>query len=316
MRGQIDLHDLAYIESLGIKPTRAEPCPKGGKGIINPHVTRFHHKDGVTDVFHIKPIYYEAKDGSWRPMSEVAAHHGNRNIVLKGSWGEKMSLQYFQWLMKRQRLFTGKELLIEGYSLQPRHMLFATDSTFYPDAHTETTTVDGYANYNDATYATARNAATGEAASDTINYETGTQHSLFSGTYYIGRCFFLFDTSAIGDTDTISAATFSYYLVDGVNNVDATHTAAVVSSSPASNTAIGTADYDQVGSTSFGSSAYSGSTSAYKDFSLNASGIANISKTGVSKFGTRGTEDINNTAPSGNDIADDVTAPATGAISL
>lgn len=303
IRGVIDQGDLEHVRRLGLNPVLAEPAPyKGNK--INPHVTRFHNKDGsVTDVFHIKPVYYEAKDHLWRPMSEVASHHGNRKLVLKPSWASYMSLRYFQWLTKRQRLFPGKQLSIDtslGFILQPEQYEYATDSTFYPDPNAETTTVDGAVVYDDATYSTARNAVTGESAFDSPASETGAQHSLFGGIYYIRRAFFLFDTSSIPDTDTITEATFSYKLADNNgNNADATHTAAVVSSSPASNTAISTADYDQVGSTSFGSSAYTGTQNSYKDFSLNASGIANISKTGVSKFATRGTEDIANSAPTG-----------------
>jgi hypothetical protein len=210
-----------------------------------------------------------------------------------------MSQRYFQWLTKRQRLFPRKDLAIEGLILQPAYYEYATDSTFYPDPNAETTTVDGYSDYVDATYSTARNAATGETANDSVGSETGPQHSLFSGQYYIRRTFFLFNTASIPDTDTITSATLSICQSDASHNANSGHTTAVVSSNPASNTAISTADYDQLGTTSFGSASYSGTNDTYKDFSLNSSGLSNISKTGVSKFGQRGTEDINNSAPTG-----------------
>lgn len=313
VKGTIDSNDLAHFVRLGGDPIAAMPCPRGGNGVINPHVTRFFNRDGsVTDIFHIKPIYYEALDHSWRPMSEVATYHGNTKIILKTDWARRMTMRYFLWLMKRQLLFPGKELLIEGLVIQPRHMVFNTTDTYYPDPHAESTTVDGSAAYDDASYSTARNAATGENAEDSISGDTGVQHSKYSGIYYIRRMFWLFDTSSIPDGDTISAATLSYYQTDTGNGADSGHTVAIVSSTPASNTAIVAADYDMVGSTSFGSGSYTGTANTYHDFSLNSSGISNISKTGVSKFGGRGTEDISNTAPTGLNQGTINRAEATG----
>jgi len=45
-------------------------------------------------------------------------------------------------------------------------------------------------------------------------------------------------------------------------------------------------------------------TGAYNDFTLNASGIANIAKTGISKFGYRHAVDIDNSAPTWGSGAD------------
>ena len=110
----------------------------------------------------------------------------------------------------------------------------------------------------------------------------------------LSRGIFLFDTSALTAEATISAATISLYgaLKDtglGASEVD------VVSSTPASDTAVANGDYANLGSTVFASLA-SGSytTEQYNDFSLNASGIANISKTGNSKFGIRINWDTDN----------------------
>lgn len=298
IRGKIDENDLNYVRSLGVNPVLAEPCPFGGKGMINPHVTRFHHKDGqVTDVFHIKPVYYETIDHLWRPMSEVTAHHGNRMIVLKQDWAQKMSLRYFKWLMNRQRLFKNSELMIEGYVLQPRHMVFATDTTFYPDPNPESTSVDGKIFKSGTTYSTVRSATNAESVSDSVTYDTVVQNSLSGGTYYLVRSAYLFDTSSIPDSDTINSATFSAWYVDGFNNGN-TDSVDLVSISPASNTALAVADYSTVGSTSFGSIALSTiSAGAYYNISLNASGIATISKTGVTKLATRNKSDTDNSTP-------------------
>ena len=223
IRGKIDENDLAYVRSLGVDAVVAEPAPLGGKGKINPHITRFRHKDGetVTDVFHIKPVYYETIDHLWRPMSEVTTHHGNRMIVLKQDWAQKMSLRFFRWLMNRQRLFKNHELMIEGYVLQPRHMVFATDATFYPDPNPETTTMDARIYNGDATYSTCNSATTGDGAYDSNATDTCIQHTYQGGNYYISRGFFLFDTSSIPDTATISAATYSVKTTgDGQTDTD------------------------------------------------------------------------------------------------
>jgi RHS repeat-associated protein len=104
----------------------------------------------------------------------------------------------------------------------------------------------------------------------------------------IYRGFFLFDTSAIG-TDTVSSATISIY---GYGKNDESPTVSpdinIYSSNPASTNNVVTGDHDQVGTTTMSSSiSYSSwSTSGYNNFALNSTGIANINKTGISKFGT------------------------------
>lgn len=169
----------------------------------------------------------------------------------------------------------------------------AATLTVYPDPDVETTSVDGYSFLNNANYTTTRNAAAGQNAADNdgeLQIENG-----FGGagsTYNIGRSFVLFDTSALTSGATISAAVLSLNsggAKDGTTAVD------IVSGSPASNTAIVADDYDQCGSTSFGSIA--STSNGYNDFTLSAAGIATISKTGVSKFCARHNGDLNNTTP-------------------
>lgn len=74
----------------------------------------------------------------------------------------------------------------------------------------------------------------------------------------------------------------------------------IVSSTPASDTTIANADYSQLGSTKFSSNVFISSllTGQYNEISLNATGIAAISKTGVTKLGIRIDCDIDNTEPS------------------
>lgn len=103
------------------------------------------------------------------------------------------------------------------------------------------------------------------------------------------RSIFHFDTSALGSSASISAATlslFGQYKADPGSNTPDTN---IYSSTVTSNTTLAASDFSQVGSTAFATAIgfSSFSTTAYNDFTLNASGISNISLTGVSKFSAR-----------------------------
>jgi hypothetical protein len=69
----------------------------------------------------------------------------------------------------------------------------------------------------------------------------------------------------------------------------------IVSSTPVSDTVLANGDYGNTGTTPFSSVAYASlATANYTDFSLNAGGISNVSKTGISKFGLRINWDTDN----------------------
>ena len=114
----------------------------------------------------------------------------------------------------------------------------------------------------------------------------------------LDRCGYTFDTSSIPDTDAIDSATISFYGVSLTNGVTGMSTN-VVSFSPASDSNFVNADYNTFGTTKFATDkAVSGwGVESYNDFALNSSGLANISKTGISKFGHVFKEDADNTAP-------------------
>lgn len=104
------------------------------------------------------------------------------------------------------------------------------------------------------------------------------------------RSIFLFDTSSIPDGDTIDSATMSLWVTSKLDEATAQNPDInVYASTPASDTALVAGDYAQTGSTAFSTAITFANvtTDAYNDFVLNASGLANISKTGVSKFSAK-----------------------------
>lgn len=199
----------------------------------------------------------------------------------------------------------GHTIQITHKDIEPlRGIVGNTTSTFYPDANVESTSVDGYTGFDDVASTndwTALRAETGN-----ISSESGTLlqlHVIATATTdewrRLYRVIVLFDTSAITDTDEISSAVLS--LNGDSAGTGAGITANITSSAPASNTAIANSDYATAsfGSVKFATGIAEGSIAvgSYNDFTLNASGLANISKTGVSKFALRCEEDIDNVSP-------------------
>jgi RHS repeat-associated protein len=177
-----------------------------------------------------------------------------------------------------------------------------TTSTFYPDAHPETTTVDGYTlrNGGNATWSSVRdNAGTG-ASDNAVNIPLAYLISGTSNWSQMYRSLFLFDTASIPDTDIVSSATVSFYGQSKINNTGNNMEAYIVSSNPSSNTAIIASDYSTLGTTRLSDTdiAYASfSLAAYNNYTLNAAGTNTISKTGITKLGARGKADFNNAEP-------------------
>lgn len=172
-----------------------------------------------------------------------------------------------------------------------RELLFDT-STFNPDANVETTSVDGTASREGVNepFATIV-AGAGTNASDGGSNTEDTPYLVSSASLnnfqILRRSFFLFDTSSLPDGAVITNAVLSTYGTASSTKANQLGDADfhIASSNPASNTAIVAADYAARGSTSFGSISFSAfGTDQYNDIILNATGIAAITKTGVSKF--------------------------------
>ena len=203
------------------------------------------------------------------------------------------------------RYFVNKDY---GVPLSPMtryaRSVMALELIAYPDPHTETTTVDGRVAYADTgTWATVHDALTGTDAFDAttpllcINSHNGTD-------YAIHRIFTLFATSSLTSSASISAGTVELYVTSRVNTSnDGRDYVTIVTSNPASNTALATADYDQCGDAISNPTKNSDDVditgitlNAYNVWTLNATGRGNISKTAITKFGQRHGNDIENVA--------------------
>lgn len=184
----------------------------------------------------------------------------------------------------------------------PNFNLGFDTSTFYPDPDPESTSVDGRARApltDNQTWATIRGHA-GDAAVDTEVNTTANEIrcGTTSGWQLMDRGFFLFNTSSLGANANISAANFDLYVTAKTQNL-AGQSVALVSSAPASNTALVAGDYDSLGETSFATALTVASLtlSAYNTWTVNSTGIADIVTTGVTKYGTRLESDRANAEP-------------------
>jgi hypothetical protein len=209
-----------------------------------------------------------------------------------------------------KRLYYGLKPLwfvLHGWDMvfgqQAKQLNFGFDTlTQYPGSTGADDPVDGSVARRGVseTFATIRGGAGTEADTTTADMFPVRLSATSTTDQYsdLFRGFFDFDTSSLGAGAILSAATISFFGTsksDGLGGTQAMHVAA---NTVTSTTALATSDYGNVASTTFGNvtiAAYS--TSAYNDIALNASGISNISLTGVSKLATRLACDINNSAP-------------------
>ncbi len=168
--------------------------------------------------------------------------------------------------------------------------------TFYPDAHPESTSVDGYAwHYLLAglTWGQIITAAgIGSNDSESILYCTyAKSHDYLDGKWeWLYRSILLFDTSALPDGATIIAATLRIYGDSKEDTLSAAPDINVYSSNPASDTVLEAGDFNSLGSTPLCDTpiTYAGwNVAGYNDFTLNAAGLAAISKIGITKLGLR-----------------------------
>ena len=307
---KIDTPTLEYAKRLGFDVIGWQPLLHAKDGRPHFNTTRFLLRGGKQlDVFAVKPIYYEALGGYWRPLSEICQYHGNRKIILNKNW-RLATPRFIDWLSKRQRLL-GSDLLLPtpfgDFAFQdlarPTINIGLTTTTVYPDPSPETTTVDGYARYNStgvswASIISANGGQFNDSAVDSVLWQiSGSTGTGVSSTFdVLTRSFTLFDTSSIADSDSIDSGTMSLYCTSKLDEFSVDPTMGIMGATTASNTALASSDFQGTFSnqTLFATAKTHGSftTSAYNDYTLNSSGLSAVSKTGVTKIGLRHAEDI------------------------
>lgn len=238
----------------------------------------------------ILPNTYRVKIGANRYRSDFRTHNKfSKRIYYAFSlvWWTMHIMDFA--LDKIGRMYDGK-------TWKPYFSFGFATLTAYPDAHTEVSTVDGIVYYapGSMAFSTLRSGTSGTAVDNgaSINAILASSNTTneFSSMH---RGFMLFNTSSLTGATGVSAILSGYYY--GKTNTLAEMDAHIAASSPASNTAIVDADFDNVSFTSFGSITYANFTaSQYNEITLNASGISNINLSGISKFSFLSNWDVNN----------------------
>jgi len=164
-------------------------------------------------------------------------------------------------------------------------------TTVYPDPHAESTTVDGYVGRHTGGSETWSeiNGGAGDAAGDNDASAHGprVRSSTDSGNpwNFINHHFTLFDTSSIGST-TVESATWSFVVTSSVVD-ELSISLSLFVTSPATNTALVNADYQQIGTTKQATDITYASVTAnnttYNDMALTV--LTNIDASGVTKLG-------------------------------
>lgn len=178
-----------------------------------------------------------------------------------------------------------------------------TTSTFYPDANPETSSVDGWTDrvVTNESWTTIRGGAGNSSSDSQANpaapyVNTGNSTNTYD---QVRRAIYVFDTSAIPDTDTVSASTLSLYYSGSLDNIDMNYVVTVGFTGSA--TAIANTDHILNAGAALASDTNldgdSVTTGTYTDWVLNSTGIGEVDVAGVSKYTNQFGYDQSDTAP-------------------
>lgn len=212
----------------------------------------------------------------------------------------------------RQPIFVDFEKSVRGYILTKNIPAFsgvilpvyADDTTgdLNPDAHPETNSVDGYTEYVDnggLDWATIRGKADANVDADASNdgIPRVSSDDITDKWRVFERVIMGFDTSSIGSDSTIDSGTFT--VVSNLKSEDFGGAIRLVSSSPASNTAIVAGDFDSYGTANLATDITLANWDAAGSnaYTLNTAGKDHINKTGTTNFGLRVDLDADDAEP-------------------
>jgi hypothetical protein len=285
---QVEFEDTFFaLEQAPSKIVQSIPSPVVN-GVASLNESRYVLEDGTyLSVFHGKAVYYHHQNGGFRPMREIASFYGQKTIILKEDWADKVDMGFLNKLMRVYDVFIPSPFT----QLTPQSILFA-ETTFNPavtagggDGNVER--IDGDDTSGGVAFATIR------AGNGTGVDESGSNlrvrifpNSQTDKWYIISRAILQFNTASIDDAHIIKSAVMSVYgnsksdtdgQMDGIN---------VYSATPASTTAIASSDYQQCGTTAHATTITyaSWSTSGFNAFTFNSSGESSVSKTGYTQM--------------------------------
>lgn len=184
-----------------------------------------------------------------------------------------------------------------GGSAVPSGGLLNLLNPFVFTAHAQTTyypSYDGYCRKTDSTWAGAHDAASADACDASEEQPNMMADGTNGSSPYIQRMMWSFDTSGIPDDATIQSATFNVF-TNTTNSGD--QETALVRVTPATANTLVVEDFDQWGVTE-GATRVTMTSNQYNTWTLNATGIGWISKTGYTMFGLRFKNDIEDFNPS------------------
>lgn len=169
----------------------------------------------------------------------------------------------------------------------------AASSTFYPDAHIETDTVDGFAQARVIGWDAAHDSAGTNSGDGNLAEAMAHSFRPLTNDYQIKKGIFLFDTSSIAGTDTIDSATLDIVpqsITRGDQDAQEYYAVVQMTNGMAADTSIANADYAQVGDAVDNPTKGSGDISGadftaedYYSFALNADGKSWIARAGETK---------------------------------
>ena len=133
-----------------------------------------------------------------------------------------------------------------------------------------------------------------------------------ANSYTVARIYLPFDTSALNDATTINSATLVVNQVDTAG--EGTRGVGLIQTTQASNTSLAVGDFDAltVNSPTEGATRVTCDSTGDKTWTLNASGLSWIVKTGYTKLGLRMDKDIDNSTPTARNYSRFSFAEATG----
>lgn len=264
-------------------------------------------RDGTVDIERFR--YFNLPELVEDPCGEIA-------VYIKGNSVLKLPGQIIRYTKNKERAMMRA---LEDTILS---MVNIHDASKIIKGKRGNTTTTVYADPSAYMFNTNANWATLRADGTSVGYDTTSsiEAVFISGkitNYNAGRNIYHFDTSGIPDTDVISAATFSVKFTGSGSNAESTHPAngalVGVTGTPDENTS----DYGKINETRYADTdvliedVYN--TAGYADWSMNATGVAAINKSGDTYLGIRGSNAFSDaTTPTARSYAMGYFAAASG----